>query len=165
MKAITLWQPWATLVALGAKKLETRPWHTNYRGPLAIHAAKHFRREDKALCANEPFYSTLRSAGITQFSELPLGAVVAVAELTTTLYLLPPGKHWLDPEYAVLYYHQCATYGIPPHKDSDEFAFGNYAAGRCVWVLTNVRALPEPIPASGLQRLWKWTPPEGFKLP
>ena len=40
MKALTLYQPWATLVAIGAKKIETRSWSTPYRGPLAIHAGK-----------------------------------------------------------------------------------------------------------------------------
>lgn len=39
MKALTLWQPWASLVALGVKTIETRSWSTKYRGPLAIHAA------------------------------------------------------------------------------------------------------------------------------
>ena len=40
MKAITLHQPWASLVALGVKTIETRSWPTKYRGPLAIHAGK-----------------------------------------------------------------------------------------------------------------------------
>ncbi len=40
MKAITIWQPWASLIACGAKKFETRSWATNYRGPIAIHVAK-----------------------------------------------------------------------------------------------------------------------------
>jgi len=40
MKALTLWQPWASLVATGAKRIETRSCVTKYRGPLAIHAAK-----------------------------------------------------------------------------------------------------------------------------
>ena len=39
MKALTLYEPYATLVALNLKKIETRGWRTNYRGPLAIHAA------------------------------------------------------------------------------------------------------------------------------
>ena len=39
MKAISLWQPGATLVALGVKTIETRSRATKYRGPLAIHAA------------------------------------------------------------------------------------------------------------------------------
>lgn len=40
MKAISLWQPWASLIAHGVKTIETRSWSTPYRGPLAIHAAK-----------------------------------------------------------------------------------------------------------------------------
>lgn len=36
IKVITVWQPWATLIALRVKRLETRSWATKYRGPLAI---------------------------------------------------------------------------------------------------------------------------------
>lgn len=39
-KAISLWQPWASLIAYGVKTIETRSWSTSYRGPIAIHAAK-----------------------------------------------------------------------------------------------------------------------------
>jgi hypothetical protein len=38
-RVLSLWQPWASLVALGVKTIETRSWSTKYRGPLAIHAA------------------------------------------------------------------------------------------------------------------------------
>lgn len=40
MKAISLWEPWASLMALGAKRVETRAWYTTYRGPLLICAAR-----------------------------------------------------------------------------------------------------------------------------
>ncbi|WP_342351939.1 ASCH domain-containing protein [Lysinibacillus boronitolerans] len=30
MKAITIKQPWATLIALGEKRFETRSWQTKY---------------------------------------------------------------------------------------------------------------------------------------
>ena len=40
MKAITIIQPWATLIALGEKQFETRSWFTKHRGELAIHAGK-----------------------------------------------------------------------------------------------------------------------------
>ena len=40
MKALTLHQPWASLVALGVKSVETRSWLTGYLGSLAIHAGK-----------------------------------------------------------------------------------------------------------------------------
>lgn len=33
MKAISLWQPWASAIAVGAKRVETRSWATKYRGP------------------------------------------------------------------------------------------------------------------------------------
>jgi len=39
MKVLTLHQPWASLVTCGVKSIETRSWSTEYRGPLAIHAA------------------------------------------------------------------------------------------------------------------------------
>jgi hypothetical protein len=40
MKCISLWQPFASAVALGIKKIETRSWMTYYSGPIAIHAAQ-----------------------------------------------------------------------------------------------------------------------------
>jgi|SRR6266850_1917784 len=39
MKALSLWQPWASLIYDERKKIETRHWEMLYRGPLAIHAA------------------------------------------------------------------------------------------------------------------------------
>lgn len=39
MRVLTVRQPWASLIALGVKTIETRSWSTDYRGPLAIHAA------------------------------------------------------------------------------------------------------------------------------
>jgi hypothetical protein len=31
MKCITLWQPWASLILWGEKKIETRSWATQHR--------------------------------------------------------------------------------------------------------------------------------------
>ena len=45
MKALTIWQPWASLIAGGAKQYETRSWATQYRGPIAIHAAARYTRK------------------------------------------------------------------------------------------------------------------------
>lgn len=49
MKVLTLHQPWASLIALGVKTIETRSWSTQYRGPLAIHAAARRSEPDLAL--------------------------------------------------------------------------------------------------------------------
>ena len=66
MKALSLTQPWAQLIAIHAKKVETRSWPTSFSGVLAIHAAKGLgpvggKRGLRELCATEPFYSALRS--------------------------------------------------------------------------------------------------------
>lgn len=39
MKVLSIRQPWASLIALGIKDIENRPWSTSYRGPLLVHAA------------------------------------------------------------------------------------------------------------------------------
>jgi hypothetical protein len=36
MKAISIKQPWANLIAQGVKTIETRSWRTNYRGDILI---------------------------------------------------------------------------------------------------------------------------------
>ncbi len=38
MKALTIKEPWATLIVDGYKKYEFRSWKTNYRGKILIHA-------------------------------------------------------------------------------------------------------------------------------
>ena len=38
MKALTIKEPWATLIIDGYKKYEFRSWKTNYRGKILIHA-------------------------------------------------------------------------------------------------------------------------------
>ena len=40
MKALTICQPYAHLIAIGEKVVENRTWPTRYRGPLLIHAGK-----------------------------------------------------------------------------------------------------------------------------
>jgi activating signal cointegrator 1 len=49
LKALSLWQPWASLIYDGRKTIETRSWKMWHRGPLAIHAAK---RIEKDACAS-----------------------------------------------------------------------------------------------------------------
>jgi hypothetical protein len=39
MKALTIKNPWAMLIALGVKDIENRTWRTNFRGRIYIHAA------------------------------------------------------------------------------------------------------------------------------
>lgn len=145
MKVITLTQPWATLVAIGQKSIETRSWWTGYRGPLAIHAAKGFPGWAKELCFTKPFASVLglylrQNTGGDYYLEdvikkrLPLGAIVAVCELVDVL----------------------SAESVINELSEQEQAFGDYAPGRHAWLLANVRQLPEPIPVKGKLGLWEF---------
>jgi hypothetical protein len=141
MKALTLTQPWATLVAIGAKQFETRSWNTSYRGPLAIHAALKFPMAARWLLASDPFRSAFLNAGyhigpLKNLSWLPLGAVVATCELVATRPTVGEIAH---------------AY----HLSDTEIMFGDYSPGRYAWCLVNVKKLPEPIPAKGALRLWE----------
>lgn len=39
MKALSIKQPWASLIAHGIKNIENRTWKTNFRGTIFIHAS------------------------------------------------------------------------------------------------------------------------------
>ena len=153
MKALTLTQPWATLVAMGAKRIETRSWSTSYRGPLAIHAGAGpstfgWPQLNHICNHTEPFRSVLKLDGRHPYEALPTGAIVAVAELVGVVPVTSVHQHTL----------------IDWPLTQQERAFGDYSAGRYAWLLADVRALPEPIPARGALGLWDWTPPEGVEL-
>lgn len=173
MKAITLWQPWAQLVAVGAKRLETRSWSTKYRGPLAIHAGKAITNVERALVATEPFWGALRTADGFRYHEhnLPRGAVVAVAQLVAVAEIVelaekrvalfldgPPHQATKDQEN--ISEGVRALLGATPSRPFPalELAFGDFKPGRFAWVLEDVRLLPVPIHAKGRQGLWDWDP-------
>ena len=69
MKALTLTQPWATAIFRLNKQVETRSWKTDYRGRIAIHAAKGFPKYARE------FAETERALGRIP-SRLPLGAII-----------------------------------------------------------------------------------------
>ena len=146
MRALTLSQPYATLIALGAKNVETRSWVTRYRGPLAIHAGAGFAplgglRGYLALLAREPFRSALAVSGLPDYARfrhgLPLGAVLAVVELADVI----------------------ATDEMIHQIGEPERSFGNYAPGRFAWLLRDVQPLKTPLTARGRLGLWQWDEP------
>ena len=165
MKAATLYQPWATLTSIRAKRIETRSFSTKYRGQLAIHASRERKYIDMYskyyVCDKEPFYSILME--IDPF-DLMRGAVIAICELTDCLEIILPflpteqtGKlnasatQWSDIHYF--------PNGFLPISNQER-SFGDYTPGRFMWMLGNVRELKHPIPAKGARRLWEWTPPQ-----
>lgn len=146
MKAITIHQPWATLIALGEKRFETRSWATKYRGPLAIHAGKHIDRE---ACKRSPIVETLYKHGIVLFDDLPTGAIVATCTLSDCLRV----EHVDHDARRVLVFSEGKLFG--GIKDN-EYSFGWYEPGRYAWDLQNVNQI-EHIPTKGKQGLWNWS--------
>lgn len=148
MKAITIWQPWASLIALGEKKFETRSWHTKHRGPIAIHAGQSTKALHLALL-QEPFTSVLEGAGlVTELgAQMPLGALVAIARLTRVIGIDNNAER-----------RQIRAAGA-----EHEMAFGDYRFGRWAWQLDDVYRLPAPIPVRGMPGLWDWSPPASVR--
>jgi len=124
MDGLSLWQPWASLIAIGAKHYETRDWKTAYRGPLLIHASR--SKEGLTLCRRDPYDAVLRRAGIAE-KDLPLGAGIAIADLVEVQ----------------------RTEEVRELLSDQELAFGNYADRRFAWRLENVRVFPVPVPMKG----------------
>ena len=131
IKAISVWQPWASLIASGAKRYETRSWETSYRGSLLICSSlsrkgldslKEIRSEAKKFALPDP---------IPEVFFYPLGTAVCVADLTF-IYLT-----------AALNQYLCAA----------ERILGDFSPGRYAWKLDNVQAI-EPFPVKGKQGLF-----------
>lgn len=165
MKALTIWQPWASPIAIGAKGYETRGWATKYRGPIAIHAAKRpYMGIFKTLPAETQ--QILRGLFDLEREALPTGAVICTAELVNVWHIvynpgtdvdvaknIPIGAESLTTDKHAPDFHD---YIVPT---AQEIALGDWTPGRYAWELKNITILPEPIPAKGQQGLWNWEPP------
>lgn len=143
VKALSLHQPWASAIALGTKRIETRHWSTNYRGPLLIHAAKTRESLDeddpeedlRFICA--PTRRPIAGMPGWPDSLMPLGALVAIARLSACVPAIHP-----HPDYQRLLTER-------------ELSLGFFAPGRYGWVLADVRPLPAPIPWKGAQGVFE----------
>ena len=125
MMALTLHQPWASLIAAGSKTCETRNWAAarKYWGDvIAIHAG---RVEDRDFRENDPDVLNILGTDPT-----PKGAIVAIARLKDCV---PTERSW---------------------PGSLEDHFGDFSPGRFAWRFTDVQPISEPIPCRGHHKLW-----------
>jgi len=150
MKALTVSQPYASLIASGEKWVENRDWFTQYRGPLGVHAGlgtQYMTRRE------------MREQG------LPTGAVVATAELVAIVRIRHRVLADVIGEPAV----SCSPGDLERLKRAcitlADIAAHAHSEGPWGWVLANVRALPEPVPAKGAMGLWDWEPQAAPALP
>lgn len=133
IRAISLWQPWATLMAIGAKTNETRSWSTNHRGPLAIQAAKRWTKPQREFCRHPRLRKALERAQIFAPDLLPRGAILCVVDLVD-----------------VVSTNECNL-----QITADELCFGEYDEDRYIWRTENLRRLAKPLPWRGAQGLFE----------
>lgn len=140
MKALTIIQPWASLIALGEKKIETRSWRINYRGPILIHAGK---KIDSAIAKTHPFVDVLNKHEIIRIQDMPIGSIIARCNLVDCLRITHEDgiESQLENDFIV--------------RDN-EYCFGDYSTGRFAWILDNIEPLKEPIQAKGHLSLWEF---------
>jgi hypothetical protein len=134
VKALTLTQPWATLVAIGAKRrdallVDALGWSQSTRRRARPSARSGLWGQFYV----NGFHDVIRaSAAIEGPDELPRGVILCVVEL-------------VDVD---------TTWEIGKRLDRRELLYGNYGPGRFAWSLEDVRALDEPAECRGALGLW-----------
>jgi hypothetical protein len=132
MKALTVRQPYAGLIAAGIKQYETRPAsvHPTFRGDLIIHAGKAIPAADWSDPIPLDMYADFNLRRICRV----LGKALCIVTVTDIV----------------------RVEDIRDTISSFERAFGDYTDGRMAWKLEHVRLLSEPIPARGQLGIWEW---------
>lgn len=140
MKAISIWQPNASLLLVGPKRYETRGWRlprSIVGTRVAIHAAKatgdlielaqYVSDRNDGAPVEEAFDRYLRAimaAGFRTLRELPLGCVIGSVVFKES---------------------------VPSELAEDHGNFGDFSPGRFAWMAADARLLPEPVPFRGMQ--------------
>ena len=162
IKQLTLHQPWASLIALGVKTVETRSWSTPYRGLIAIVAGKAMPcRLGETL--NVGGYEVERDRGglllrhqsLAWPYRLPTGVVVATAKLVD---VVPTEETVASTEVTGGWEYVCGWPAIHP----DIRALGDFRPRRFAWLLEDLRRVRWPIEQRGSLGLRDWTPPPGW---
>jgi hypothetical protein len=143
MKAISLWQPFASLIFAGVKTFETRSWKypAKLRGQrIAIHATAKFTPPSMISPALDALCEEVFGPGYVH--SLPRSAILGTALVSEC--------HKTDDLYD--------AYNDVNHITSHNLVCGDWLSGRYAWALTDVEAFPMAIPARGNQMLWEWNP-------
>jgi hypothetical protein len=143
MKAISLWQPHASFMAIDFKKNETRGWPTKYRGDIAICSSKRVARYGEF--GEEIEQLIFRCSTSLRAQPYPMMAY------EKTPHLLPLGF-----VLCIVEIFDC----VPSEKVKPrplEMLLGNYTPGRFAWLTRNCRRLSKPVPVIGRQGFFNLT--------
>jgi hypothetical protein len=152
IRGFSLLQPWASLVALGEKVIETRSRPNGYRGAVATASSARINVDDGALAFRDPDFAAAwkRHPGYAARShDLPLGVFLSVSRFVACLptenvigELRGAEGRLLRPTVAGV------SCGI------SESAFGNYTPGRSGYVFAETHRLVRPVPCKGMLGFW-----------
>ena len=144
VQALSLWEPWASLMATGAKTIETRGQPMRYRGPLLICASKHkVLRDLRDLLDDPDFQRGLEHLPVEMAAwpdDLNFGHAVAIVDLVDCV----PTSELLASD-----------------RVGADAPFGDFSAGRFGLVTTRCRRI-NPFPVKGQQGLFSVQLPADF---
>lgn len=161
MKAISLWQPWASAIALGLKNYETRGWRPPAAligQPLAIHAAKkkdmdcaaRWMQHRLGLTPNDdppPIEDAeareRATAALRDYDRLPFGAIVCLVRI-------------------VAVYRTEEADRAAPFMTREEKTWGDYTPGRFCWRLQLIYKFDAPIIYTGRQGFFDFEIPAAW---
>ncbi|MBL1208250.1 ASCH domain-containing protein [Geminocystis sp. GBBB08] len=131
IKAISLWQPWASLIAFNYKKYETRSWSTNYRGKILICSAKISKPYLKDI-ANYLVNKHELNNFYKDWNEFPFGKAIAICNLTDCIKITPE---------------------LLAKQSQLEIDCGNWELERYAWRLKDIKPII-PFPIKGKQKFF-----------
>ena len=141
MKALSLLQPWASLLVAGRKQWETRSWkpsdamrHILSEQGFLIHASAKFDSQNKRLLTYPPFMKYYRNP-----DDLPIGMIIGMARLGRVISTFDWKQEFIKLE-----------------GENEEFEFGNYGPNRWAWEILNPVIFENPIPCKGALSLWEY---------
>jgi hypothetical protein len=171
MKALTVRQPYAQLIVLGPKTIETRSWSTKHRCPLVIHAgaAESFGqgsvvgewqlyrgdRQDRPMARRTRMHKTDGTLSVV----LPLGAIVGTCNLVDVVPMVVSGEEGairtLDVD------DNGSLWIVEPQSDesveagehpewrevTDQLPYGDFTPGRFAWLLEDIKPVEQRCPA------------------
>jgi len=138
MKAITLWQPWASFMFANLpyppKTIETRTQQRRHRGPLAIHAGKREPAWVRRMFSEDRDLSDLmlEYLGVTDVGDLPHGCVLGVVKMVSCV----------------------PTDSIRDELSRTERLLGDYDTDRAAIITADPSRLVSPVPWRGRQGWW-----------
>jgi activating signal cointegrator 1 len=139
MRAISIWQPFATLIVKGDKIFETRTWaapKSVIGQRIGIASTKTIKPEQRAHFADETFQTNYQRLLLPErIEDLPHGYMLGTAILDSV--------ELMTPEFI-------------EEVSNEEQSYGWWQEGHYAWRMVSPEMFPRPIPVRGAQGIWEW---------